>query len=163
RLFDSVRERYEAAAQRLRTARKTYREMQLTQISRGRDRITALADRSRRATLALIAVHAARLERSYQLLRAFSYQSVLERGFALVRDAGGHPLRSVAAVHPGMALDIEFSDGCVDATAESVRGSAASPAGGGSTTPKQRKAKRRTGGGSSGGSSGGADQGSLFG
>jgi exodeoxyribonuclease VII large subunit len=162
-LVERRRERYEAAAQRLRTARKTYREMQLTQISRGRDRITALADRSRRATLALIAVHAARLERSYQLLRAFSYQSVLERGFALVRDAGGHPLRSVAAVHPGMALDIEFSDGCVDATAESVRGSAASPAGGGSTTPKQRKAKRRTGGGSSGGSSGGADQGSLFG
>jgi exodeoxyribonuclease VII large subunit len=162
-LVERRRERYEAAAQRLRTARKTYREMQLTQISRGRDRITALADRSRRATLALIAVHAARLERSYQLLRAFSYQSVLERGFALVRDAGGHPLRSVAAVHPGMALDIEFSDGCVDATAESVRRSAASPAGGGSTTPKQRKAKRRTGGGSSGGSSGGADQGSLFG
>jgi exodeoxyribonuclease VII large subunit len=107
----------------------------------------------------LIAVHAARLERSYQLLRAFSYQSVLERGFALVRDAGGHPLRSVTAVHPGMALDIEFSDGCVNAAAESVRGSAASPAAGGSTPPKQRKTKRRSGGGSSGG----ADQGSLFG
>ena len=31
-------------------------------------------------------MRAARLERSDQLLRAFSYQSVLERGFALVRD-----------------------------------------------------------------------------
>jgi exodeoxyribonuclease VII large subunit len=162
-LVERRRERYEAAAQRLRTARKAYREMQLTQISRGRDRVTVLADRSRRATLALIAVRSARLERSYQLLRAFSYQSVLERGFALVRDAGGHPLRSVAAVHPGMALDIEFNDGCVNATAESVRGSTASPTAGGSTAPKQRKAKRRSGGGSSGGSSGGADQGSLFG
>jgi exodeoxyribonuclease VII large subunit len=158
-LVERRRERYEAAAQRLGTARKAYREMQLAQISRGRERIAAWTDRSRRATLALIAVRAARLERSYQLLRAFSYQSVLERGFALVRDAGGHPLRSVTAVHPGMALDIEFSDGCVNAAAESVRGSAASPAAGGSTPPKQRKTKRRSGGGSSGG----ADQGSLFG
>jgi exodeoxyribonuclease VII large subunit len=158
-LVERRRERYEAAAQRLRAARKAYREMQLTQISRGRDRVTSLADRSRRAMLALIAVRSARLERSYQLLRAFSYQSVLERGFALVRDDSGHPLRSVTMVHPGMALDIEFGDGCVNATAEGVQGSISPPAAGGSTAPKQRKPKRRTGGGSSGG----ADQGSLFG
>ena len=67
-------------------------------MSRGRERVTALFERSRRATLALIASRDARLERSYQLLRAFSYQSVLERGFALVRDEAGHPLRSAAAV-----------------------------------------------------------------
>ena len=79
--------------------------------------------------LALIATRDARLDRSYQLLHAFSYQSVLERGFALVRDGAGHPLRSAAAVQPGMPLDIEFADGCVGATAQSVRnvGEARSP------------------------------------
>ena len=113
--------RLDAATHRLSTALKTYRDTQLTRISRGRDRVTTTAERSRRAVLALIAAREARLDRSYQLLRAFSYQSVLERGFALVRDKTGHPLRAAASVKPGMPLDIEFSDGCVGATAEGVR------------------------------------------
>jgi len=87
------RVRLDAANHRLSTALKTYREMQLTRVSRGRDRVTALGDRSHRAVRAAIATRTARLDRSHQLLRAFSYQSVLERGFALVRDGGGHPLR----------------------------------------------------------------------
>ena len=83
--------RLDAATHRLSTALKTYRDTQLTRISRGRDRVTATAERSRRAVLALIAAREARLDRSYQLLRAFSYQSVLERGFALVRDKTRSP------------------------------------------------------------------------
>jgi exodeoxyribonuclease VII large subunit len=107
--------------------------------------------------LALIATRDARLERSYQLLRAFSYQSVLERGFALVRDGKGHPLRSAAAVQPGMPLDIEFTDGCVGATAQSVRNAGeAAPAPSIPMSWKPRKPKTGSGGGSSG-------QGSLFG
>ena len=54
------------------------------------------------------------------MLAAFSYQGVLSRGFALVRDGGGRPLRTAAAVQPGMALDIEFADGRVGATAQGV-------------------------------------------
>ena len=50
-----------------------------------------------------------------QLLAAFSYRGVLARGFALVRDGDGHPLRSAAAVAGGMRLDIEFADGRVGA------------------------------------------------
>ena len=53
-----------------------------------------------------------------QLLKAFSYQGVLARGFALVRDGEGHPLRCAAAVTSRMRLDIEFSDGRVGATAD---------------------------------------------
>ena len=52
------------------------------------------------------------------MLAAFSYRGVLARGFALVRDGAGHPLRSAAAVAGGMRLDIEFSDGRVAATAD---------------------------------------------
>ena len=39
-----------------------------------------------------------RLERAGQLLTAFSYRGVLERGFALVRELDGNPLRRAAAV-----------------------------------------------------------------
>jgi exodeoxyribonuclease VII large subunit len=150
------RVRLDACTHRLGTALKTYREMQLNRISRARDRATALGERSHRAAQALIAMRTVRLERSYQLLRAFSYQSVLERGFALVRH-DGHPLRSAAPVQPGMSLDIEFADGCVNATAQSVRnvGEAAPPAPSVTAAWKPRKPKTS--------SSGGSGQGSLFG
>jgi exodeoxyribonuclease VII large subunit len=157
-LVERRRERLDACSQRLSTALKTYRETQLNRVSRARDRITALADRGKRAMLAQIATRDARLERSYQLLRAFSYQSVLERGFALVRDGTGHPLRSAAAVQPGMPLDIEFADGSVGATAQSVRNVGdAAPAAPPSIPAAWKPRKPKTG---SGGPSG---QGSLFG
>jgi exodeoxyribonuclease VII large subunit len=146
--------RLDACTHRLGSALKTYKETQSNRIVRARDRVTTLAERGKRATLALIAMRDARLERSYQLLRAFSYQSVLERGFALVRH-DGHPLRAAASVQPGMALDIEFSDGCVAATAQSVRNvGEAPPAPAVSSSWKPRKPK--TGAGNPG-------QGSLFG
>ena len=132
--------RLDAATHRLSTALKTYRDTQLTRISRGRDRVTTTAERSQRAMLALIAAREARLDRSYQLLRAFSYQSVLERGFALVRDKGGHPLRAAASVKPGMPLDIEFADGRVGATAEGVR---ATPARRRASHAAQRRSRAR--------------------
>ena len=43
---------------------------------------------------------------------------MLERGFALVRDAAGAPLRRAAAIAPGQALRIEFADGEIGATAD---------------------------------------------
>jgi exodeoxyribonuclease VII large subunit len=154
------RVRLDACTHRLGTALKTYRETQINRITRARDRTTALGERSHRAMQALIAMRSVRLERSYQLLRAFSYQSVLERGFALVRH-DGHPLRSAAPIQPGMNLDIEFSDGCVNATAQSVRnvGEPAPPAPSVTAAWKPRKPKSGSGGGS-GPASG---QGSLFG
>jgi len=88
-----------------------------------------------------------RLRRAEQLLRAFSYQGVLARGFALVRDGGGQPLRAAASVAAGMALDIEFADGRVGAVAQ---GEARTQ------QPAPRPRRRGRGEGSSG-------QGGLFG
>ena len=68
---------------------------------------------------------------------------MLERGFALVRDGGGHPLRSAAAVSPGMSLDIEFSDGCVGATAQSVRNAGEAPARAQASPPHGSRASRK--------------------
>jgi exodeoxyribonuclease VII large subunit len=48
---------------------------------------------------------------------------VLARGYALVRDGEGHPLRSAASVGAGEALAIEFADGLVRATAEGTASS----------------------------------------
>ena len=87
------RVRLDACTHRLGTALKTYRETQLNRdLARPRPRHGAGRTRASAPCWRLIATREARLDRSYQLLRAFSYQSVLERGFALVRDGAGHPL-----------------------------------------------------------------------
>jgi exodeoxyribonuclease VII large subunit len=110
----------DACTQRLGTALKTYRYTHLTRIGRARDRVTVLGERAELAEWNLIDNRAARLDRAGQLLAAFSYRGVLSRGFALVRDHASHPLRTAAAVSPGAALDIEFADGRVGATAQGV-------------------------------------------
>ena len=50
------------------------------------------------------------------LFDSLNYKSVLKRGFALVRDMDGQPLRSAEAVLDGQALVLEFADGKTDAT-----------------------------------------------
>jgi exodeoxyribonuclease VII large subunit len=87
-------------------------------IARAGERVAALGERSERAAWALLRQRAQSLARCGELLNALSHRGVLARGFALVRDLDGHPLRQAAAVGPGMALDIEFFDGRVRALAE---------------------------------------------
>jgi exodeoxyribonuclease VII large subunit len=50
-------------------------------------------------------------------LNGASYESVLARGFALVRDTGGHPVTSAASVRPKASLVIRFADGEAAVTA----------------------------------------------
>ena len=81
-----------------------------------------------------------------KLLGSFSYRNVLARGFALVRDAEGKPLRAAAEVTPGARLSIQFADGATAATADGGDGAPA-------TAPARARATRsRTSG----------EQGSLF-
>ena len=51
------------------------------------------------------------------MLASLSYQNVLQRGFALVRDETGRAVRSVAAVAAGQRLEIELGDGRLGAVA----------------------------------------------
>jgi exodeoxyribonuclease VII large subunit len=51
------------------------------------------------------------------LLDSYSYERVLARGFALIRDAADNPVTTAAVVAPGSGLRIQFGDGEVMATA----------------------------------------------
>jgi exodeoxyribonuclease VII large subunit len=116
--------------------------------------VKACGERSGRAVRILIANRVARAERAGQLLAAFSYRGVLSRGFALVRDDTGNPLRAASSISSGMSLDIEFADGRVGA----VAGAAAATSTPSRVAPASSPpAKSRKPGGSGGG------QGSLFG
>ncbi len=108
----------------------------------------ALAERARRAIDTLLRQQAAALARDGQLLAALSHRGVLARGFVLVRDLDGRPLRLAASVGPGMAVDMEFSDGRVRARADGGPGGPEVP-----SAPAKPRSRRR----------GDKGQGSLFG
>ncbi|MDX6806883.1 exodeoxyribonuclease VII large subunit [Terrihabitans rhizophilus] len=65
-----------------------------------------------------LADQARRLDAAFGLLRAFSYQGTLERGFAVVLDGSGGLIRLAAAVGDGEALTLRFADGEVPASAK---------------------------------------------
>ena len=157
------RQRLDACAGRLPRALRANAQIHHTQLTRAASRLSprllshriercreqtgAFGDRSRRAFRIFRDRRVERLRSAGQLLGAYSYRGVLARGFALVRDGDGRPLRTAAAVGPGTRLDIEFSDGRIGATADGER--AVSP-------PAKSKPRTRRGEGSGG-------QGSLFG
>ena len=154
RLLDRPRERYRTCADRLAAALRTNREAHAARLARARERVDGLADRAGRAMRTLLDHRDDALERAEGLLSALSYQGVLARGYALVRDAAGRPLRTAAMVGAGARLDIEFADGHVAAVAAGGGdGGAASPSG----EPPGKPRRRREPGGS------GSSQGSLFG
>jgi exodeoxyribonuclease VII large subunit len=56
-----------------------------------------------------------------QVLGAVGYRNVLARGFALVRDETGAPLRRAAEIGFPQKLRIEFADGEIAATTQAPR------------------------------------------
>ena len=79
-----------------------------------------LAQASRRLALAgdiALDRAARRLAQADRLLAALSYQSVLDRGFALVNDAEGRLVARAAAISPGQPLTLTFADGKAGALA----------------------------------------------
>jgi exodeoxyribonuclease VII large subunit len=141
------RERYAGAAHRLRASAAANVNAHRMRIARETERVAVLADRGARAMDNFLDARWARCERDGQLLAAFSYRGVLARGFTLVRDRAGRPLRTAAAVTAGSSIDIEFSDGRVAARSEAVQASAAPR-----TAPPRRRRRRE----------GDPGQGSLF-
>jgi len=120
--IDRRRERYGSLSLRLRAGVAANLTIHRTRIGQERERLAAFGERVRRAIRHSIALRTLRAERGGELLAAFSYRGVLARGFALVRDAKGRPLRTAAAITAGMPLDIEFADGRIGARAETPSG-----------------------------------------
>ncbi|WEX88445.1 exodeoxyribonuclease VII large subunit [Sinorhizobium garamanticum] len=87
------------------------------QIHRASDRVSGLCARSDAAIAGEMRRLKGVLTAQDRVLQSLSYRNVLKRGFALVRDAAGQPVKQAAAVAPGMALSLEFSDGSVSAVA----------------------------------------------
>ncbi len=120
-------DRFSAIEVRLDAALRANRDAHRIRIAQARERVAAFAARAQRTLAAHIERRWDAVEHAEQLLTALSYQGVLARGFALVRNASGAPVRGVTSVESGMRLDIEFSDGHVSAVAEGAQAAPAPP------------------------------------
>ncbi|BAT57861.1 exodeoxyribonuclease 7 large subunit [Variibacter gotjawalensis] len=120
RLMLRPRERFAGLSERLKVGLVANRTAHATKIARDRQTLNALHSRLGPAWDVGQDRRIAAIDRAESLLAALSYHGVLERGFALVRDADGKPVHSAKTVDPAMRLDIEFADGRVVATAGEV-------------------------------------------
>ncbi|MEL7491375.1 MAG: exodeoxyribonuclease VII large subunit [Pseudomonadota bacterium] len=77
----------------------------------GAGEVTRRWDRLRATRPQILNRRGDRLRAASQLLRSLSYENVLERGFALVRDEEGALLRSAGAGAEGAQVSIRFADG----------------------------------------------------
>ena len=93
-----------------------------------------------------------------KLLVSLGYQSVLQRGYALVRDSAGRTVRSVSGIAAGDRLSVQVADGTFDV--QTLAGAGPAQRDGGEELSTNRKQRARTPG--SGHGSGGGSQGSLF-
>jgi exodeoxyribonuclease VII large subunit len=111
---------------RLRAALFARAQLATHRAERFRERVDLAQTRLRRALKGALDQRRVALVSLDQFLGALSYRNVLKRGFALVRDAGGAPIRTTGSVKPGQPLRIEFADGEVVAKADG-EGSSAAP------------------------------------
>ena len=114
-------------------------------IDRASERIGQYLDRLQRCAETLLERSSRQLDQAGKLLESYSFHSVLQRGFALVRDQDGQPLLSAGETRAGETVSIEFADGRVGARITDGVG----------PSPRPTQAPRRRDGGS-------GNQGSLL-
>jgi exodeoxyribonuclease VII large subunit len=129
-------ERLAGISLRLQAGLRANAQAHQARIQRERERTLVLVERARRAMDALLWQRDLAIERCGGLLSALSHRGVLARGFALVRDLNGRPLRAAAAINAGLWMDVEFTDGRVRAQAEGVSMSAPAPS---PSKPRRRR------------------------
>lgn len=117
-----------------------------TNVEAGRGNLTALRRRLEQSVDVRLERLSTRIAQCDRLMRTLSHQSVLDRGFALIRSGDDAPLTRAAGISKGMALSIEFADGRIGAIASGAPSGARS-----NTAAKQKPARGKDTG-----------QGSLF-
>ncbi len=86
-----------------------------------RRRLHDVHGRASRGLNQLIAKARDRLSAETKLMAVLGYKSVLARGFAVLRDAKGQPLRGVAGISPETSLQVEMVDGQLEVVAKPAK------------------------------------------
>jgi exodeoxyribonuclease VII large subunit len=114
----ALRARLDGLGLRLASSQGALLRAERQKLDRQRQMISDLSARAHRAIGVILERRKARLGSAAQLLDSVSYQGVLARGYALVLDGQGKPVRSADAVHPADPLTLVFIDGDIAAHAD---------------------------------------------
>ena len=98
---------------RLNAALAARAALALQENRNSRHRFDRLAERLRGSVISEHERRSVRLKGLSQLLSSLGYRAVLARGYALIRDEGGRPVRTVDGLAPGTRLGVELADGIV--------------------------------------------------
>ncbi|KQY12842.1 exodeoxyribonuclease VII large subunit [Rhizobium sp. Root482] len=98
------------------------------QIHRSRDRVAGLMGKADGALAGDLRRWRGEVMAQDRILQSLSYRNVLKRGYALVRDGSGLPVKSAAALSLHQAIAVEFADGSINAVTTE-----------GTTTPPSQK------------------------
>jgi exodeoxyribonuclease VII large subunit len=107
---------WQQASRRLGTAWSVRLDFARQHISTSRQRTETLGQRLMRTWQIALRQRTDRLASASHMLDSLSYRNVLARGFAIVRDDRGVPIRSMQTIAEGSALEVEFTDGRINAT-----------------------------------------------
>src|ERR687890_605271 len=113
RLVADRRKHLGQAGERLLAARDGFLRTERARIGQCREAAERVHERLAPALAAQVERKRARVVSIAQLFDSLNYKSVLARGYALVRDSAGAPVRRAAEVGAGQPLAVEFGDGTV--------------------------------------------------
>ncbi|WP_421872525.1 exodeoxyribonuclease VII large subunit [Pararhizobium sp.] len=105
----------------------------LSQIHRSQDRLSGLSGRADSALLADLRRRRSTVTAHDRILQSLSYENVLKRGYALVRDETGAIVKSASALSVNQTINIQFADDTINAVTTE-----------GSAPPPAQPAKKRT-------------------
>ena len=107
--FSASQTRYQS---RLENAAQRLRPQPIEQtLARQSQTLSQISGRTEQAMRRKIEQQTQRLTKAAQLLEAYSYQGVLERGYALVQTGSGDVVRSKTGVKAGEGVTLTFADG----------------------------------------------------
>lgn len=111
RLLEPKTNKLTRAGQALQSAMRFTKQRSMTEVKRSSETLDRYAHAAEMALKRQLETQSRRLDRAGKLLDAYSYQGVLDRGYALVRDADGKVIRSKADTSSGQAVNLTFKDG----------------------------------------------------
>ena len=115
------KERLSGLGKRLTVALQTARSVETRALASRRVQLDSVTRRLKPALMRATQSRRNHLAGVGQHLSLLGYENVLARGFALVRDKAGVPIRASSSVAVGMAMEIQFADGRVGVTAAGDR------------------------------------------
>ena len=151
--FERISDRKKTSLERLDRTLQPVPQQILKRIGQNRSQIDQYSARNDNAVKSLVGRLSQQLQAHDRIMQSLAYTNVLKRGFALVRDEDGKPITLAEKVGDGQSLNIQFSDGYLNANAAGEKSEVAPTKPESITKPAKKPVKAKAPS---------KDQGSLF-